>query len=277
MDIFNVADLKHRINNIDNIKVFLNLEDDHKLPKAGGFLSEMTFLLGLEKLEFYYLLLELFSNNARIRLKQERYNELPYPYYEVKIISEDNKLFTIIFIGIDHVFDYLKNVEKYSIIVDKDRMMRRMKKLSKKSSAPVMETKDFEDLCMSFYVNVVRIAKSLSEDDIIVSNYLYDKLKAQILEVTRLYIMIKSDGKKDLGENGEGLKTSLEPDLYQLFLRIFPREDKDLWDGIFSSASSFRKLGLAIANLKDAYIYPKKEDVETLNYLRFLYNKFGRK
>lgn len=146
MDIFNVADLKHRINNIDNIKVFLNLEDNNKLPKAGGFLSEMTFLLGLEKLEFYYLLLELFSNNARIRLKQERYNELPYPYYEVKIISEDNKLFTIIFIGIDHVFDYLKNVEKYSIIVDKDRMMRRMKKLSKKSSAPVMETKDFEDL-----------------------------------------------------------------------------------------------------------------------------------
>ena len=277
MDIFNVADLKHRINNIDNIKVFLNLEDDNKLPKAGGFLSEMTFLLGLEKLEFYYLLLELFSNNARIRLKQERYNELPYPYYEVKIISEDNKLFTIIFIGIDHVFDYLKNVEKYSIIVDKDRMMRRIKKLSKKSSAPVMETKDFEDLCLSFYVNVVRIAKSLSEDDIIVSNYLYDKLKAQILEVTRLYIMIKSYGKKNLGENGEGLKTSLEPDLYQLFLRIFPREDKDLWDGIFSSASLFRKLGLAIANLKDDYIYPKKEDVETLNYLRFLYNKFGRK
>lgn len=277
MDIFNVADVKHRINNIDNIKVFLNLEDDHKLPKAGGFLSEMTFLLGLEKLEFYYLLLDLFSNNSRIRLKQERYNEAPYPYYEVKIISEDNKLFTIIYIGIDHIFEYLKNVDRYSIIVDKDRLMRKMKKLSKKPKEPVMEAKDFEDLCMSFYVNAIRVAKSLSEDDPIVSNYLYDKIKAQILQITSLYISIKSKGEKGLGENGEGAKTNLDSSLYPLYLRVFPSEGEDLWDGLFSSTSLFRKLGLAIYNLKETYVYPKKEDVESMNYLRFLYNKFGRK
>lgn len=277
MDIFNAKDVKHRINNIDNIKVFLNLEEDSKSPRAGSFLREMTFLLGLEKLEFYYLLLDLFSDNSKVKLKQERYNESPYPYYEVRIISEDNKLSTLIFIGLDHIIDYLKNVDKYTIIVDKDRIMRKMKKLGKKSKGFIMEAKDFEDLCMSFFINSIRVAKSLSEADLIVANYLYDELKKQILEIARLYVVLTSKGEKDLGDNGEGVKVSLEPDLHQLYLKIFPGGGRDLWDGLFSAVSLFRKIGLALSDLKDRYVYPKKEDIESINYLRFLYNKFGRK
>ena len=91
------------------------------------------------------------------------------------------------------------------------------------------------------------------------------------------YIECKYDGKVGIGQNGENLVDNIDKETYEQFQTIFATNTTEkFWNSVFNIAGLYRKLGLEVARNKGLE-YPKKEDVDSMNYLRFLYENFGRK
>lgn len=278
MNSIDIKDIKNRINKIDNIRAFLNIVNRAELSSVGNALKEKAYIFALEKIELYYLLIDLIIDEKDIILKQEKYSEVPYKLYNLKMIDKDQEKTTLIFLEIEFLRDYLKNIAVYNIIVDKDRALSKITNddniITKEDLG---DSKSFKESGISFFLNLIEVATSVSKGDIITANYLYDTSKKQLLELARIYVAVKYSCDQSVGVNGEDMKAKLDSEYYSMYLNVFYTNNlENFWNSIFNIASFYRKLGLDTArSLK--FEYPKKEDVDSNKHLRFLYDNFGRR
>lgn len=278
MNSIDIKDIKNRINKIDNIRAFLNIDNRAELSSVGNALKEKAYIFALEKIELYYLLIDLIIDEKDIILKQEKYSEVPYKLYNLKMIDKDQEKTTLIFLEIEFLRDYLKNIAVYNIIVDKERALSKITNddniITKEDLG---DSKSFKESGISFFLNLIEVATSVSKGDIITANYLYDTSKKQLLELTRMYVAVKYNCDQSVGINGEDMKAKLDSEYYSMYLNVFYTNNlENFWNSIFNIASFYRKLGLDTArSLK--FEYPKKEDVDSNKHLRFLYDNFGRR
>lgn len=277
MDANNINDIKTRVSKIENIRSFLSVDRTGKDYRTTSVLKESFYILGLENIESYYLLLDLFVREDQLVLKQEKYNVTPYPFYDVRAITKDNQKYKLIFINQEDLAEYLRNISAYTTIYDKDRYIRKLDKADKQEIVREdIDSETFKEEGILFFLSLIDVAASLSKRDLIVANYLYDDVKSQLLKMVDLYILQKYNYKISIGPYGEQIEMHLDKDYYRLFQELFRTADIDqFWTAIFNCASLYRKLGLEVSRTLDLP-YPKEEDVDSLNYVRFLYDNFGR-
>lgn len=277
MNNIDIKDVKDRVKKIDNIRAFLNIDNYADVARVGNVLKENAYIFALENIESYYLLMDLVIDESKVEIKQEKYSDKPYIIYNVKTISKDREKTTVIFLEIENLREYLKNVANYDIIVDKDKVLSKISRddniVTKKDLGT---SEEFHEACVSFFINLTDVATSVSKSDLITANYQYDESKKQLLKLTRKYVASKYDYNQSIGSRGEDMKAKLDSQYYEMYLDIFKSYDIDrFWNSIFNIATLYRKIGLETAKALE-FEYAKKEDVETNKYLRFLYENFGR-
>lgn len=277
MQTYNMSDIKNRLLKIDKLRVFIKA-DQYGQTNASSInkLDESYYICGLDKLDGYYLLLEMFFDEKDLVLKQERYNQDPFNFYEVKAIYENQKKTKIIFIDVEYIEEYIRNLTSFTTIIDKDKILRG-KSSDKLKVDSSIDSQEFKQNGIDFFMNLIEVAVAISRRDIVTSNYTYDKLKKHLLTMASFYIECKYDGKVGIGQNGENLVDNIDKETYEQFQTIFATNTTEkFWNSVFNIAGLYRKLGLEVARNKGLE-YPKKEDVDSMNYLRFLYENFGRK
>lgn len=275
MNSMDIVDIKNRIKKIDNVRAFLSVDcNDKSLLKN---IKDISLILALQNLESFYLLKDLFFHQENVLLSQERYNEKPYPFYELKVVTNKNEKISIIFIKLENLNEYLNNISSYTVVYDKDKVLLSEKIYDEKV---VFENEIneviFKSNVVSFFINIIEVASSLSRRDLVVANFQYELSKKQALELMRLYIYLKYEKRVVVGKLGQNLNKHLDKEYLNMFIKALGCGNiEELWNSIFTMASLFRKIGLEISRKLD-YDYPKKEDVDSMNYLRFLYDNFGR-
>ncbi|MDO5026829.1 MAG: aminoglycoside 6-adenylyltransferase [Tissierellia bacterium] len=276
MDSFNLTDIKNRIKKIDNVRVFIRVDSMDGAHARN--IKEFDFILGLSHIDSFYLLKDLFFDEKDLILKKEDHIEQPYSFYSIKAVTNKNVKFKIGFVGVESLNHYLNNISSYTLIYDKDKSLFREKKYDESLvfKSQINES-NFKQEAISFFMNLTETASALSKRDLLVANFMYDVCKKDMLDLLRLYVYVKYEKKVIVGKSGQELSRHLDEDYLDAFIKSFNTISiSSFWDSIFSLASLHRKLGLEISR-KENYYYPKKEDVDTMNYLRFLYDKFGRK
>lgn len=277
MENLDMIDIKNRIKKIDNIRMFITAELRGSQAKTGKIVDERYFILGLEHIESFYLLKDLFFDEKDLILKQERYNESPYELYESMVVTKNNRKISLSFVGKDSLAEYLKNIPSYSIVYDKDKLLFANKsKLKPEEGHKEVDSKTFNENAVSFFMNLIEVAASLSRKDLFTANFQYDRVKSEALDLIKLYVYYKYEDKITIGKYGQDLTNHLEEEYLDMLKESFHTANiDDFWSSVFNLASMYRKIGLEISRTNELE-YPKKEDVETLNYLRFLYDNFGR-
>lgn len=275
MNSTDLVDIKNRIKKIDNVRVFLSVDNTNKA--YGRNIKELNLIMGLQHVDSFYLLKDLFYEKKDAILTQERYNEEPFEFYELKVVTNKNEKISIVFIAIEDLNNYLNNISSYNIIYDKDKMLFTEKKYDENIVFDHSIDKDnFKDKVISFFVNIIEVAASLSRRDLVLANFQYDQSKKDLLELLRLYVYLKYEKKVVLGKKGEHIETHLDEDYLKMLKQSFNTGNVEhFWTCVFTLSSLYRKVGLEIAR-REKYDYPKKEDVDSMNYLRFLYDNFGR-
>lgn len=275
MNSMDIVDIKNRIKKIDNVRAFLSVDSNNKSLLKN--IKDISLILALQNLESFYLLKDLFFHQENVLLSQERYNEIPYPFYELKVVTNKNEKISIIFIKLENLNEYLNNISSYTVVYDKDKVLLSEKIYDEKV---VFENEinevNFKSNVVSFFINIIEVASSLSRRDLVVANFQYELSKKQALELMRLYIYLKYEKRVVVGKLGQNLNKHLDKEYLNMFIKALGCGNiEELWNSIFTMASLFRKIGLEISR-KLEYDYPKKEDVDSMNYLRFLYDNFGR-
>lgn len=275
MDSVDIVDIKNRIKKIDNVRAFLSVDSNDKSFTRS--IKDLSLIMALQHIDSFYLLKDLFFDEKDVILSQERYNESPYPFYELKVVTNKNEKLSIIFIQIDNLNEYLNNISSYTLIYDKDKVLFTEKNYDEKIVFEKdINEENFKDQVVSFFINIIEVAASLSRRDVVMANFQYDVSKSQTLELLRLYIYLKYEKKVVVGIFGQNLNMHLDKEYLEMFTQALSCGNlEEFWNSIFTMASLFRKIGLEIAR-KENYDYPKKEDVDSMNYLRFLYDNFGR-
>lgn len=275
MDSVDIVDIKNRIKKIDNVRAFLSVDSNDKSFTRS--IKDLSLIMALQHIDSFYLLKDLFFDEKDVILSQERYNESPYPFYELKVVTNKNEKLSIIFIQIDNLNEYLNNISSYTLIYDKDKVLFTDKNYDEKIVFEKdINEENFKDQVVSFFINLIEVAASLSRRDVVMANFQYDVSKSQTLELLRLYIYLKYEKKVVVGKFGQNLNMHLDKEYLEMFTQALSCGNlEEFWNSIFTMASLFRKIGLEIAR-KENYDYPKKEDVDSMNYLRFLYDNFGR-
>ncbi len=276
MDSVNLADIKNRIKKIDNVRVFISV-DSMDMSHASN-IKDYDFIMGLSHIDSFYLLKDLFYDEKDLILKRENHIEEPFSFYSLKVVTNENVKLSIAFVEVESLGKYLNNISSYTVIYDKDKTLLKGKSYD---DTLVFENdineKNFKQEATSFFINLTDTASALSKRDMVVANFKYDICKKQILNLLRLYIYLKYEKKVVIGKFGEEMTKHLEKEYMDMFVKSLNTGGFDaFWDSVFSLASLNRKICLEIAR-KEKYDYPKKEDVDTMNYLRFLYDRFGRK
>ncbi|NLW52205.1 MAG: aminoglycoside 6-adenylyltransferase [Tissierellia bacterium] len=272
-----IQDIKQRALKIDNLRALYKVENTPDVALSRNFLDDVFFICALEKIESYYLLLDMFINEKNMILKQERYNESPFPFYEIKSIFNNRNKIKIVFLETIHLEDYVKNISNYSVLVDKDKLAKKINLEVASNIKNELNSEEFYQEGVSFFINLIEVGVAVSKKNIVYANYLFDQTKAQMLELTRIYIGQKYDFNVGVGKFGENVKQYLDKEFYEAYLRIFNTyNDEKFWTSIFTLGGLYRKLGLEIARKMD-FSYPKKEDVDSMSYLKFLYDNFGRR
>lgn len=276
MQIDKIQDIKHRASKIDNLRALYKVENTPDVSLSRNFLEDVFFICALEQIESYYLLIDMFINEKDMILKQERYNESPFPFYEIKSIFNNRNKIKLVFLETENLEKYIKNVSNYSAIIDKDKLTKKINQEVVSSIKEDLNSDDFYQEAISFFLKLIEVGVAVSKKNLVYANYLYDNSKLQMLDLTRIYIGIKYDFNVGVGRYGENLKQYLDKDYYEDYIRIFNTfNEEKFWTSIFSLGSLYRKLGLEITR-KMEFSYPKKEDVDSMSYLKFLYDNFGR-
>lgn len=270
-----INNIKKKASKIDNIRAIIKIEPPIVSSDTEGIIKEDFFICELVDLKSYYLLIDMFTENQEILLKQERYNEEPFEFFEYQNIFKGESKLKIVFIGLRDLDDYLKNFDEYSFIVDKDKLSKSLDQDVDTSIIDKLDPDSFYKNAIGFFIGLTDVAIALARKDYIEANYLYDRSKAQLLDLTKIYMCMKKQ--TNVGLYGKNIYRNIEQEYYDQFIGIFrTSEYEHFWTAIFTSASLYRRLGLEIARTKNIS-YPKKEDIDSMEYLKFLYTNFGRK
>lgn len=130
-----------------------------------------------------------------------------------------------------------------------------------------------EEWCNQFFMHMSDVALALVEHEPLLAQTSLDTGRQALLAMTFAAVASDSGFLVNLGEHGENLKAYMSETAYDHLVRSYASTDvARLWDSLFQSCMLFRKCGLKLDEMDD-YTYPRKMDVEMMQYFRRLWEE----
>ena len=193
-------------------------------------------------------------------------------YTKFEIYMKDSSKLIENIVSEDLALDFIQNLNrKLNFIYDKNA-------LEEKITQEDVEYKrardfEFENCIRNFYAEALDISFYLLERNNISALVKMEKLRSELLNMVNWHLIEKFSRKKDMGDNGENLKYTLEAEDYEILEETFScAKIEEIYKSLFKACQLFRKLGLDLSE-KLSYPYLKKEDVDSMKILRHNYKK----
>lgn len=271
-----VSNIKDDLLSQENLRslVYISEKENQILQKE--YLHQI--IIGVEDYENTNSLINIFNGNSKIilsKISEQLFINIKYINYIV--FHDDSKMYQLILMENKDVENYLKIYKRYIIAIDKDNILEQKDSNEVLSNNWFLPNKDdFIEECIDFFIELVQIGLNYEEGNYIKANILKNSMEDRLIYIINTYLSIKYKNGIKVNQYGLNFKTYLENEYYEDFIYIIESNgNTDLWTALFKSAQLYRALALNIANTQE-YVYPKKEDVETMKTLRKIYNKEKR-
>ncbi|MDD7593469.1 MAG: aminoglycoside 6-adenylyltransferase [Peptoniphilaceae bacterium] len=127
--------------------------------------------------------------------------------------------------------------------------------------------------CNQFFMNMTDVALALYDDEPWQAQTYLDAAREALIPMAFAAAASESGFFVNLGERGENLKAYMSDTAYDHLMRSYaPTDAARIWDALFQACMLFRKCGLKLDEL-DGYTYPRKMDVEMMQYFRRLWEE----
>lgn len=255
-----------------NIKSIIYITENENQTITKKYLHTIVF--GLEDYSKVKSVIKHFIGDSKVilsKISEEIFINVKYTNYEV--LFEDANLYQLIFLENKDIKEYITLYKKIIVLLDREDELSD-KKNSKFDSNWTMPNKDvFIEECIDFYIELVQVALNFEENNISKAYILKNSILDRLVYIINSHLSLKYKNGIKVNQYGHNFSVYLEKEYYEEFIHILlSNGEKDLWTSIFKSAQLYRSIALHIAEV-EGFIYPKKEDVQTMGVLRNLYNK----
>ena len=264
------SDVRSRVSKIDNIRFVVRKEFRNKNSFLVEDVQASNLIIGMENVDTHHLLTTLFVDQKDVLIENTKLVSQKPKAYLYSVILKSYERYTIEYIEVKKGYDfsYLSND---IVILDKDSLIKK----HRSGEVKTIGSEEFKNKCLDFFFDLTEVGLLLAKNQLVVANFKYDRCKKGLLDIAKPYINMKYEANVYIGDFGENLEVNLEKEMQHLLTTSFDTGDKDrFWKSIFNIASLYRKMGLELSR-KLQIEYPKKEDVDSLNYLRKIYNEIG--
>lgn len=267
-----LQEIKNRAEKIDGIRGLLSINfRGQGLPVDEGIRC-FELVVITEAVDDKDLIISLFIDDDKL-LIYKQYEEVREGHVAkcIRASFTDFSQLTLKLIDVKDMEKFVPYLAQFDILIDKTKAIKKLPKVKDRYDWYVPKAKEFYNNCLGFFMTLTDIATAVTNRQIVKANFLFDELKKELLNVANLYIGQKYGEMVAVNSLGDNIKTYLDKDMYQEFEGIFSTGKVDeFWTSIFKAGQLYRRLGLEVSE-KFAYKYPKKEDVETMNFLRQVY------
>lgn len=264
--------LRNKIEKNKNVRLFLYLRQKKLSYIYSKSMMEHKLLVCLKDLSNFSDIVRDISNDKDIILSKivpQKINSIDS--YNYKIFSNE-KYIELIFVNISEINNVLKCLGNFEIISDKDDVLVEYDEKSQEyAHLRIPDGDEYIEECIEFYFELISIYVNLHNENILKTNLLKSEIINKLIRVSNVFIAIKYNNKIILNKYGQNIQIYLDEEYYEELVKITNIQE-DTWTFMFKSAQLFRKIAMTIAK-KENYIYPKKQDVEVMEYLRRKYNE----
>ena len=194
------------------------------------------------------------------------------PYTSINIYRKDNSKISESIISSEYADGFIKTLpSNVKFIYNKPGFERLELNKDFKYDRP----KEYELLSTirNFFASAIEVSMYIKEKDELAASLKMEQLRSYLLSVINFYIRERYSYTKDMGYDGQNLKSSLELDVKENYLLSYHHEDFiDIYDSLFRSCVLFRRIAMGLCNT-NGFDYPKQVDVEAMKLLRSNYKK----
>lgn len=268
-----VQNIKNSVSKIDNVRVLVYLYPNNLKYNYSNHKRHLTFLVGIENVQkINETLRELknIENSILYKINKEIDSAKLSVLYEEKFIEFE-------VVDKDIISDKIQKIRDFELLTDKDETLFEFNKnrvfLTREHS---LDNDDFYEFVIDFFIEITKISVNIKDENILKVNILKQEIFSKLIKMINIYLEMKYGANIELNNYGYNIKTFLDKEYHNALMRILELEDlTQIWTYIFKISGLFRKLGLEIAN-NLGYRYPKVEDVNTMEFLRKIYQETGK-
>ena len=264
--------LRNKIEKSENVSLFLYLRQKKLSYVYSKSMMEHRLLVGLSDLSKFSDIIREISRDSEIilsRIEPQKIEDIHS--YKYKIFSNE-KYIELIFVNASDINNVLKYLGNFEIISDKNDLLAEYdENLRQYNHFKIPDGDEYIEQCIEFYFELINIYINLHSENILKTNLLKSEIINKLINISNIFITVKYDNKIILDKYGQNIQTYLDEEYFNELLKITNIQE-DTWTFMFKSAQLFRKIAMTIAEKKN-YIYPKKQDVDIMEYLRLKYSK----
>jgi len=156
------------------------------------------------------------------------------------------------------------------VLLDKDGRIPPLPPASDSDSIPKPPTaKAFADCCNEFWWVSPYVAKGLWRGEILYAKHFLDRyVRDQLDKMLAWYVGVKTQFSKSPGKYGKYLKSSLEPELWELLQQTYSDAGYEhTWEELFATVHLFKRIALQVA-AQFGFDYPHGDDERVTAHLR---------
>lgn len=262
--------LRNTIEKLENVRLFLNIRHKKLNYLYSNDIMGHKLILGLRDLTKFSEIIKQVSDNSNIvlsKIKNRVINDIEVMEY---ILFANDNFVELIIVNEENVLNISEYFGNYEIISDKDDVLNQKVNIEVDYMRP-LDRIEFIEECIEFYLDLMKIFVSYNDNNIIKCNILKNELCDKLVYIINIYISIKYDNKVLLDSHGANLVTYLDQEYYDELVSLTSKIS-DTWTFIFKSGQLFRRIAMSISE-KEAFTYPKSQDVEIMKYLRNKYSE----
>lgn len=163
-----------------------------------------------------------------------------------------------------------KNESSSVLLLDKDHLFETFPAASDKDYLPQRPTaKAFSDCCNEFWWVCPYVAKGLWRKEIIYAKYMLDQVvRKQLVKMFTWQIGIKTEFRRGPGIHGKGLRSYLEPELWEMLEKTYSDAGyENTWEALYATCDLFRIVSNEVAK-HFGFNYPRSDDERVSAHLK---------
>lgn len=216
----------------------------------------------------------LFDDVILVNRTKDEFNfeKAKIPYTNINIYKKDNSKISESIISSEYADGFIKTLpNNIEFIYNKPGFERLDINKNFKYDRP----KEYEliSTIRNFFASAIEVSMYVNEKDEIAASLKMEELRSYLVSVINFYIREKYSYTKDMGYDGQNLKSTLELDVKEDYLLSYHHEDfMDIYNSLFRSCVLFRNLAMGLCDT-NGFAYPRQIDVEAMKLLRSNYKK----
>lgn len=219
-------------------------------------------------------LVGLFDDVILVNRTKEEFtlNKTKLPITSINIYKKDNTKVTESIISSEYADIFIKTLPKDIEFIYK-KIGTDSLDVNENFSYDLPKEYEFISTIRNFFASAIEVSLYINERDEIAASLKMTELRKYLLTMVDFYIKDKYAYTRDIGYDGQKLKSSLDLHTKEDFLLTYHHEDlMDIYNSLFKACVLFRKIAMQLCD-DLAYDYPRKIDVESLKILRNNYKK----